>query len=74
MSNIVQILINLIPKLYRSVNPDRIFVRGNEVDITAFEKVVIIAVKFLLKHNLPLILKTKCFVHQLIDYYHNLNT
>jgi hypothetical protein len=38
MSNIVQILINLIPKLYRSVNPDRIFVRGNEVDITAFEK------------------------------------
>jgi hypothetical protein len=27
---------------YIEENPDRIFVRGNEVDITAFEKVVII--------------------------------
>jgi hypothetical protein len=42
MSNIVQILINLIPKIISKRKSDRIFVRGNEVDITAFEKVVII--------------------------------
>jgi hypothetical protein len=38
MSNIVQILINLIPKIISKRKSDRIFVRGNEVDITAFEK------------------------------------